>query len=629
MHPAIFMVALSCVSAISLNSYWNESDTRRLSGIFEDVLKTRNNDLESFHYIVGTLKALNVALTSDVANVACETVKKADLTVLDNLYHAVAMLNDVPSCVLEGVAGARETVEKTVEEVYRGESLYWAFRIADHLKIKVDQATFDKALTASMRKDDDPANMAWIMNAASFLEKEVGAKYFNKILNLVAQADEVDGKYLRFDESIVTTAVAVRGIVALAEKQGKKPAVPEKKLLQFTNYLLSRKQAVAPKITYHLLGALKALADNTEFVPVVVSREGPVEVASDQPIKIALTNVLGKLIEANGIRAGAKSAASDLTLISNLKLEPMSSDSRFWTISPDNIPTINDFIRLHIKIESNDKRLIGTTASHVLIKKSRNILVDDLEIEISKIGEEISENSFKSVTPFVKSIDILNVDRTKHLHIFFSLKYDDASSHLKPHQTFVMFKHGNEHEVFYTANPLKDGKYAVDIDFSKNYKDFDGLSGIYTAYLIIGDAFIQTPLTWPFADFMITVPSVVRKSEPVSYQVQYEPKPEIKHIFREPERRPAVFLSDSFTILCLAPLSLLLILWNRIGVNSTKMPMTAWVALFHVGLSAMFGLYVIFWLRLNMFDTLKYLSVIGSFTFIAGNRVLRAVAARK
>jgi len=36
-----------------------------------------------------------------------------------------------------------------------------------------------------------------------------------------------------------------------------------------------------------------------------------------------------------------------------------------------------------------------------------------------------------------------------------------------------------------------------------------------------------------------------------------------------------------------------------------------------------------FWLKLNMFVTLKYLAGIGGFTFITGNAMLRAMADRR
>uniref|UniRef100_A0A1I7XKP6 Dolichyl-diphosphooligosaccharide--protein glycosyltransferase subunit 2 n=1 Tax=Heterorhabditis bacteriophora TaxID=37862 RepID=A0A1I7XKP6_HETBA len=47
---------------------------------------------------------------------------------------------------------------------------------------------------------------------------------------------------------------------------------------------------------------------------------------------------------------------------------------------------------------------------------------------------------------------------------------------------------------------------------------------------------------------------------------------------------------------------------------------------FFKSVMTLFGLYFIFWLKLNMFETLNYLSIIGGFTFLSGNRMLRALA---
>ncbi len=43
-------------------------------------------------------------------------------------------------------------------------------------------------------------------------------------------------------------------------------------------------------------------------------------------------------------------------------------------------------------------------------------------------------------------------------------------------------------------------------------------------------------------------------------EVFYEKRPEIRHLFREPEKRPPVVVSDTFTVLVFIPLLLLFIL---------------------------------------------------------------------
>ena len=46
------------------------------------------------------------------------------------------------------------------------------------------------------------------------------------------------------------------------------------------------------------------------------------------------------------------------------------------------------------------------------------------------------------------------------------------------------------------------------------------------------------------------------------------PKPEIAHMFREPEKRPPAVVSNAFTILCLAaPFAVLFGAWAKLGVN--------------------------------------------------------------
>lgn len=45
--------------------------------------------------------------------------------------------------------------------------------------------------------------------------------------------------------------------------------------------------------------------------------------------------------------------------------------------------------------------------------------------------------------------------------------------------------------------------------------------------------------------------------------------------------------------------------------------------------TAMLGLMYVYWTHLNMFQTLKYLAIIGSVTFLAGNRMLAQKAVKR
>lgn len=44
---------------------------------------------------------------------------------------------------------------------------------------------------------------------------------------------------------------------------------------------------------------------------------------------------------------------------------------------------------------------------------------------------------------------------------------------------------------------------------------------------------------------------------------------------------------------------------------------------------AMLGLMYVYWTQLNMFQTLKYLAILGGITFLAGNRMLAQKAVKR
>jgi len=67
-----------------------------------------------------------------------------------------------------------------------------------------------------------------------------------------------------------------------------------------------------------------------------------------------------------------------------------------------------------------------------------------------------------------------------------------------------------------------------------------------------------------------------------------------------------------------------IIQWLRVGINFGNVKFSLWALGFHTGLIAIFGLYFLYWVKFNMFETLKYLCVVGLPTFICGNRLLHS-----
>jgi len=174
------------------------------------------------------------------------------------------------------------------------------------------------------------------------------------------------------------------------------------------------------------------------------------------------------------------------------------------------------------------------------------------------------------------------------------------------------------------------GDYKLELDVSSiNLRDTKLKSGTYDIVLYLGDFNIEEPLQWTLGEVPLKL--VHRVAKPVNqlYAVTYEPKPEIKHMFREPEPRPPMVVSNAFTALVLVPIVLLLGLWAKIGINFGNFPCSLSALLFHVGLIGMFGVYGLFWLKLNMFEAFKWMAIPALITFLSGNRLLSHLAEQR
>merc|ERR1719423_377959 len=119
------------------------------------------------------------------------------------------------------------------------------------------------------------------------------------------------------------------------------------------------------------------------------------------------------------------------------------------------------------------------------------------------------------------------------------------------HQAFVSLINAQSGaEIVFVAEASGvDPLYSFELDLSAKSKDFSGVSGKYSMRLTVGDATIANPIAWDLADVKLEFPAEQAGS---TEQVSQGPKPEIAHMFREPEKRPPAVVSNAFTILCLA-----------------------------------------------------------------------------
>ncbi|VDN26852.1 unnamed protein product [Gongylonema pulchrum] len=365
---------------------------------------------------------------------------------------------------------------------------------------------------------------------------------------------QVNELYLQLEGGLSITAFGVYGIYTLADKLNKSPNVKSDEAVKLANYLLSRRNVQLDRGAYLLMVTLKKLANNNFQIPVVFSLASSMSISDvEKPLRIRVSNVLGESVGPLSVTLDAAThSASREVVVVRESLKRVDSDST-------------------------------NTLYEVSIAKAK-------------------QRGFYNLAFTAGS----QADIHSKMEIKFKIKEARTGDSILVHQAFVAFVHKTtRQEIIFVATPDRDNNYVFDADFEKVAKDFEGLSGKYEVRLIIGDAAVSHPFDWNLVDVSVTLPAVPAQKIKKSERIIYDKLPEIKHMFREPEKRPPQIVSTTFVVLCAIPLLILLILVR------------------------IFGLYFVFWLRLNMFETLKYLSMIGAVTFISGNRLLRTIAARR
>lgn len=220
--------------------------------------------------------------------------------------------------------------------------------------------------------------------------------------------------------------------------------------------------------------------------------------------------------------------------------------------------------------------------------------------------------------------ELLEAEFNQRFQLKFGLKDLQSDNEFQAHQVFLRFQNEEtQQEVIFVAEKEGDS-YKVDLNLNTRSNDFGNLMGTYQIELLVGDALVENSIRWSIGKINLKLPSTAK---PVKNE--FVAKPEIRHLFREQEKRPLQIISSFFTLLCLSPLVLLFILWITIGVNLNGFRVSLSSLLFHVSFALVFLLYWCFFVQLNMFQTLKWLSVIGLVVYLSGHSLLSCLMINK
>ncbi|GFT97926.1 dolichyl-diphosphooligosaccharide--protein glycosyltransferase subunit 2 [Nephila pilipes] len=620
----IFALTVFCTScnALTPSTFLTNADQQRLKKVLSTAFPL--TELTSAHYAVLGYSLLNEKLPED----PCKFFdSKIDKKRLDTVFHASSGSKLVPNCKLT-VTGLQQTLDAAISEDTSMQDIYYAVMSLHNLNLKIDSNKVSRIMTAILKKDDSVINLGYAFNIAAALQKDLKS-YFERIEDVIVQADEVDGKYLQFEGGLGITATTIGGVYKLAEAAKTAPALIPDQAIKFANYFLSRKFVQTVKGAAQLLQVLKIFATNKFHIPVAVTLASNSALSDENPnIQVRITNVLGESLGPLTVTAdSAKRLEDGAVVLSKKPFQPVKGSNILYTFNFMDIKPLRGFYTVSINAVPSkaDPKLIGNTGAHISVKVMTEVVVEGAEIGTAFV-DQVSSAKSTSITYPKESVKF-DVDIHQKLFLKFSLKDKNAKSPLIAHQAFVMFANQKtKQEVVFTAESDSSGVYRYDLDVKLKEKDFQFASGAYDIYIIVGDPVLKNPFMWKLGQatltFSVAAPATAQESP-------YEPKPEIKHMFREKEKRPPSIVSNTFSVLCVAPLLLLFILWLKLGANLSNFPCSIYAAGFHLGLLSIFGLFACFWMHLNMFSSLKYLLGLGLFTYLSGHRLLSKLAAEK
>ncbi|KAL2728266.1 dolichyl-diphosphooligosaccharide--protein glycosyltransferase subunit 2 [Vespula maculifrons] len=644
MAAILFFLMISILSATctvtetvpSVISYLSENDKIRLKNVIDPGLNLQ--DVTSTYYSVYGYKLLQETIPDKekICNYLSKSIGDGNNVIPETAFYIVSMWKIIDTCQGLPIPAITKALMNTIEkDTSTFAELYFAVNTLTLLSQKLTTEKSEKlakTLQVALRKDDSLWNLGYAFHIASDLGP-VGTFAFDRIEDAIIQADEVNGQFLQFEGGLSITSFLVNGIFKLSSSLKKRPPLTSPQIVKLTNYLLSRRSVQTPKGVVSLLSALNTLGVNKyeTLVCITLPEEGVI-VSSKQPlVTIKVCDIFGKPLPTvpKVIANSATKVEDDTAIINKETLQSSTADKTLFTMDFMKAKPDRGFYKISVSAAS--------VTNTIKIKVLSEVIVDYLEIGTGD-ADQTTQPKLARVTYPEKLNHKIEADSQQKLVVRFLLKDSANKKPMRVHQAFIRLSPAfvtntyNDNEITFVAEPDNAHVYKFDMPLAVAAINFGYRSGDYNIELVIGDAILSNSFEWTIATVNLKFPDAVatESNEKNAFFKQkadiYTTKPEIKHMFREPEKRPPAFVSNLFTGLCLAPAFLLIILWAKLGVNISNFPLSISAITFHLGLGGIFLLFGIFWLKLNMFVTLRYLLGLGVVTFLAGNKLLSNIA---
>ncbi|KAM0860952.1 hypothetical protein ACQ4PT_046220 [Festuca glaucescens] len=628
-------------------------------------------DLETTYEAVSTFKILGVQkdkiLDGKACKLASDTLSSSSSSAKD-LFHAVR-ISGVLGCSID--AGVYDDVASRLKAVIKDTNslLEFYYSVGGLLSLKEQghsvvlsdaDNTFHaiKALSQSdgrWRYDTNSAESSTfaagialeaLARVVSLSDAEVDPSMIgvvkNDIVKLFGTIKTYDDGTFYFDEKnvdateykgpITTSASVVRGVTSFANVVSGKFNIPGEKILGLGKFFLGIGLPGSAKDCFNQIESLSLLENNRVFVPLILSLPSKVlSLTSKDQLKVEVTTVFGSAAPPLRVNLVQILGSDSKVITTDKELQfDLDNNVHYLDIAPLKIDVGKYSLVFEISLQDPEHETVYTTGG----RNTETVVVTGL-ISVDKAEIGIAENDAGTLES-VEKLDLLkdtkislSANHLQKLRLSFQLATPHGRT-FKPHQVFLKLKHESGVEHLFVV-PGSARQFKIVLDFLGLVEKFYYLSGRYDLELSVGDASMENSFLRALGYLELDLPEPSEKAprppaQAVDPLAKFAPQKEISHIFRVPEKRPPKEVSLAFTGLTLLPFIGFLIGLMRLGVNLKNFPSlpgpAAFASLFHAGIGAVLLLYVLFWVKLDLFTTLKYLGFLSVFLVFVGHRAL-------
>ena len=249
-------------------------------------------------------------------------------------------------------------------------------------------------------------------------------------------------------------------------------------------------------------------------------------------------------------------------------------------------------------------------------------------VTVTDSGKEKEGEGSGSVTHPASWPHPITADSSKYLVVRISV-----DSAVTPSQVVTLLTRASSNASSSTAFPARKlaesrGQYATRINLgSLEVLEALGGGGSFTVHVLVGDALLEESIDWLLADVELALPRLVSSA---AAQQQADVTP-IVHTFRPADHKTSYLLPLIFTLALAAAFAVLLL--SLLRVASIEFPSSpvelSSAMLFQSCLALLIALYVLYWLRLNIFQALTGSLLLAVPLVLTGNKALTLLHIRK